>query len=300
MYKLNTLKIFSLLSLLVILFACDTSDGNVGTGSLSLDITDAPIDSAAKVVVAFSGVSIKPENGPAFDIDFFDINSQPETKFIDLLNQQGFNSAPLLVDYVLPAGNYQWMRLKVITSKTTTDSYLELDDGSQHPLYIPSGDETGLKLNRGFNITNGGAVGITIDFDLRKSVVLPENGSEAYKLKPSLRMIDNNTIGHIYGSVGAATLNDINCTGTEYAVYAFAGDNIVPDDVDDIDPEPVTTSLLSNSFEYALGFLEPGVYTLAFTCQANDDNNETDDAIVFFATDSVLVETGTATLYNFN
>ena len=291
-------QLFSLISIALLLTACDSS--STGSGTLNLNITDAPVDSAAKVVVSFSGVSIKPENGPAYDIDFIDNNNDPLVKTIDLLTQQGPNSEPLLVNHSLAAGHYEWLRLKVITSQMTTDSYIELDNGSRHPLYIPSGDQTGLKLNRGFDISDGGAATFTIDFDLRKSVLMPNQHSTAYKLKPTLRIVQNDNVGHISGMVGANSLNDAACTGSDYAVYVFTGDNVTPDDVDGVEPDPVSTSLLSNSFEYAVGFLDAGAYTISFTCQANDDNNETSDAINFIGTDTVTVNAGATTTYNFD
>ena len=298
MIKNTICKLFPLISIALLITACDSS--STGSGTLNLNITDAPVDSAAKVVVSFSGVSIKPENGPAYDIDFVDNNNDPLVKTIDLLTQQGPNSEPLLVNHSLAAGHYEWLRLKVITSQMTTDSYIELDNGSQHPLYVPSGDHTGLKLNRGFDISDGGAATFTIDFDLRKSVLMPNQHSTAYKLKPTLRIVQNDNVGHISGMVGANSLNDAACTGSDYAVYVFTGDNVTPDDVDGIEPDPVSTSLLSNSFEYAVGFLDAGVYTISFTCQANDDNNETSDAINFIGTDTVTVNAGATTAYNFD
>ncbi|MCW9014437.1 MAG: DUF4382 domain-containing protein [Gammaproteobacteria bacterium] len=292
-------QLIGIATLSMLLSACGTDSS--GSGSFSLDITDAPIDSAAKVVVSFSGVSIKPESGSAYDIDFVDINGDPILKTIDLLSQQGPDSEPLLVNHTLDAGHYNWLRLKVVASQTTTDSYIELDGGAQHPLYVPSGNETGLKLNRGFDITDGGAVSFTIDFDLRKSVLPPNNHSPAYKLKPTLRIVENDNIGHIAGSVGSVTLNDVNCIpNTNYAIYVFTGNNVSPDDIDGIDAEPVTTALLSNTFEYAVGFLDEGAYTLAFTCQADEDTNETDDVINFIGTNTVTVTSGTTTTYNFN
>ena len=291
-------RLFTLLSLALLLTACDSS--STGNGTLNLNITDAPVDSAAKVVVSFSGVSIKPESGPAYDIDFIDNNNNPLVKSIDLLSQQGPNSEPLLVNHSLAAGHYEWMRLNVIASQMTTDTYIELDNGSQHPLYVPSGDQTGLKLNRGFDISDGGAATFTIDFDLRKSVLMPNQHSMAYKLKPTLRIVQNDNVGHISGMVGANSLNDTACTDDDYAVYVFTGDNITPDDVDGVDPDPVTTALLSNSFQYAVGFLDAGIYTISFTCQANDDGNETNDVINFIGTDTVTVNIGATTTYNFD
>jgi len=303
MKTLQTIKpIFTFISIItffMLLTACGSDSS--GSGSLSLNITDAPVDSAAKVVVTFSGVLIKPENGSAYDIDFVDINGDPVVKSIDLLAQQGANSETLLVDYTLGAGHYNWMRLKVIASQSSTDSYIELDDGTQHPLYVPSGDETGLKLNQGFDITDGGAVTYTIDFDLRKSVLSPNKNSDAYKLKPTLRIVNNANVGHISGIVGSTSLSDVSCsTDPGYAVYVFAGDNITPDDIDGIDADPVSTSLLSDNYEYAVGFLDEGIYTIAFTCQADDDVSETDDVISFIGTDAVTVTAGATTIHNFD
>lgn len=300
----STLFFISVITLPLFLTACGSDSSgsdSPGSGSLNLNITDAPVDSAAKVVVTFSGVSIKPENDPAYDIDFVDINGDATTKSIDLLSQQGANSEPLLVNHVLAAGHYNWMRLKVITSQASTDSYIELDDGSMHPLYVPSGDETGLKLNQGFDITDGGAATFTIDFDLRKSVLSPNKNSLAYKLKPTLRIVDNDDVGHISGTVGPASLNGASCTdfGSDYAIYVFEGD-VIPDDVDGIDADPVSTALLSETYEYAVGFLNEGIYTLAFTCQANDDNSEIDEVISFIGTDTVTVTAGTTTVHDFN
>jgi len=300
MFNFSTTGLFSILSLSILLTACGSDSGSTGTGTLNLNITDAPVDSAAKVVVTFSGVTIKPEEGAAFDIDFVDDNGVPTVKSIDLLTQQGANSEPLLADQTLEAGHYNWMRLKVLSSDTEMDSYIELDDGSQYPLYVPSGDQTGLKLNQGFDIADGGAISFTIDFDLRRSVLFPNKKSEAYKLKPTLRIIENENVGHITGMVGNESLSDESCVKTDYAIYVFAGENIVPDDIDDVDAEPVTTALLSDAFKYSVGFLEAGTYTLAFTCQAKDDMTDSDEVIDFIGTDNVSVTAGATTTHDFN
>ncbi|MCW9025022.1 MAG: DUF4382 domain-containing protein [Gammaproteobacteria bacterium] len=277
---------------------------STGSGTLSLNITDAPIDSAQNVFVSFTGVSIKPQEGPAFDIDFVDNNGDPEVKTIDLLDQQGPNSAPILVNHTLDAGHYNWIRLKVLSDENTNDSYIVLDSGAHHNLYVPSGDQTGLKLNNGFEVTDGGAVTFTIDFDLRKSVVAPGNNSLAYKLKPSLRMVSNNNVGHISGEIGSVSLNDADCTDNDYAVYVYSGTGATPDDVDGDAGDPVATALVSVNnaaeYEYAVGFLEQGNYTITFTCQAGDDISDSDDAIEFIGTDNVTVTAGSTTIYNFN
>jgi hypothetical protein len=297
MINASTARLISIISLSMALAGCgnDSSSGN----GLSINITDAPVDSATKVVISFSGISIKPEAGPEFDIDFVDDSGNPAVKIIDLLSLQGSNSEPLLVNQTLDAGHYNWMRLKVITNQVTTDSFIELDDGSQHSLYVPSGNETGLKLNQGFDVTDGGAVTFTIDFDLRKSVLSPNNNSDAYKLKPTLRIVNNENMGHITGNVGSVSLADASCTESDYAVYLYTGEDITADDTGGSGAEPVSTSLLSDASNYTIGFLDAGSYTLAFTCQANDDDSETDDAIDFIGTTNITVTAGATTRYNF-
>lgn len=69
----------SFLSSALLLAACGGGD-SAKTGTLSLNVTDAPVDAAAEVVVAFTGVSIKPQSGPAFDIDFVDQDGNPVVK----------------------------------------------------------------------------------------------------------------------------------------------------------------------------------------------------------------------------
>lgn len=296
-FLLNLIFLFSFL-----VSSCGGGGGSAGgSGKLNLNITDAPIDEAAEVVVSFSGMSIKPANGPAFDINFVDNNNNPVIKAIDLLSLQGANSLNILDGYTLDAGYYNWIRLHVVASEMTTDSYIKLEQGGDmYPLYVPSGDETGLKLNRGFTILDGQVATFTIDFDLRKSVVEPGARSTAYKLKPTLRMVEDENAGHITGTVGVITLGDSNCTSTDYAVYAFAGSGITPDDMDGIDPDPLSSSMLANDFTYGIGYLEQGDYTLAVTCQAADDKVAINDAINFIGAQTVIVEAGKITIANFD
>src|SRR5829696_5635843 len=92
---------------LLALGGCGGGDDSTSkTGTLNLGLTDGPVDAADAVVVQFSGVELKPVNGAAFSVDF-----APKT--IDVLGLQGTNRAMLLDGETVPAGDYEWMRLKV-------------------------------------------------------------------------------------------------------------------------------------------------------------------------------------------
>ena len=256
--------------------------------SFSLGITDAPIDSASNVYVQFSGVEIKGTETHTFTFD--------PPKQIDLLALQGSKTSALLENESLPAGDYQWIVLKVDTAGTL-DTYITLDDGSDNELTIPSGNETGLKLVQGFTVSASGSSDFTIDFDVRKSVIKNVNG---YTLKPALRMVDNLEVGHIKGNV-SETLLASNCT--EPSIYAFSG-SVTPIDISGATTDPVTTALVSYSeadalYTYEIGFLEAGTYTLGLTCEASIDDVATSDNIVFIDSKEVLVETNKTATQDF-
>ena len=189
--------------LLAYLAACggggsESPAGQSQYGRINLRITDSPVTSAERVVVQFTGLEIKPVG--AAQPEVFDF----APRRIDLLALDGGGSEILLADEMLPAGEYESIRLKVNAGRNGSDSFIELDDGSMHPLFIPSGNQTGLKLIRGFTIGAGSTHNFTIDFDLRKSVIHPPGLGDPYLLKPVLRLVNNLEVGTIDGTVASA------------------------------------------------------------------------------------------------
>jgi hypothetical protein len=266
------------------------------TGTLKLGVTDAPIDAADAVVIQFTGVELKPANGPAFSIDF-----APKT--IDVLGMQGTERAMLLDGETVPAGEYQWMRLKVNADPNATgDSHMVIG-GAQCELRIPSGDETGLKLIRGFTVGVGTTTDFTIDFNLRKSIVQPPGqhtmmdtcGGQVYLLKPVLRVVDHLQVGSITGTVDPTLVGE-QCTEastlTQVApgnVYLYgpytAPPAPVPDDVDDNladGLDPITWAAVKpddlGNYTYTIGFVPAGDYVLAYTCSPDQPDIDADVA----------------------
>ena len=279
-------------------------------GSLVLAITDAPIDGASNVVVKFTGVEIKPASGESIHFDFAE-------KDIDLLALQGGGSEIILSNVTLEAGQYNWIRLKVIAEKNEFDSYLQEEvDGQGNPgdqisLWIPSGSETGLKLNHSFVVAVGNITDFTIDFNLRKSITDPVGQPGNLILKPSLRIVDNNKVGEIAGTVEAAMLsnivNDTETCSDNSAVYVFEAvdlaTNTIVDDIDGAD-DPIATAPVEmaqdGTYQYSVAFLSEGFYTIAFTCNAGDDVADEDNTDVeFLGTITVEVVADTTTEHNF-
>ena len=225
----------------------------------------------------------------------------PSPVTVDLLKQQGGSSASLLNGVKLPAGHYEWIRLKLATTNCCT---ITLSDGSVHPLVVASGDETGLKLVRGFTVATDGTVNFTIDFDLRRSIVLA-NG--VYFLKPVLRLIDDLEVGKIEGvvqntfTIGGVAISDPSCGP---AAYIYAGAGVTPVDIaPGAAVQPITTAALNldddtGEFRFKAGFLPPGAYTVALVCAANDDPTKLDN-LTFSATKNATVTADMVTEVDF-
>jgi len=289
---MKSIRFMCMAALTVLLALSLTGCGSdSSTGTLSLSVTDAPVDGAVSVVVQFTGVQLLSTSGELLTFTF----ETPKT--IDLLALQGGNSAPLLDKISVPEGDYPVISLTVNAEPGVLDSYIELTDGTQHSLWIPSANETGLILTQGCSVTANGVADFAIDFDLRKSVFDPEVLDGDYILKPVLRIVDNTEAGSIAGTVDVALTTDATCTSGN-AVYIYEGLNVTPDDVGGT-VEPEATTLVTADNTYKAAFLEPGDYTVAFTCQAADDNPDTDDAITFVGTVNVTVSVGVETPNNF-
>lgn len=266
-----------------------------GKGELDLAIADAPVDEAEAVVIEITGVEFQPVDGDSATVDF----SSP--KSIDLLDFANGASASLLAGELLDVGDYSWMRLIVAAEAGVRDSYI-IVNGAEYELEIPADAQAGLTIAREFTISHAETRSLTIDFDLRKSVRLPQEGASEYQLRPALRWVDNASQGTLQGVIDADLIAATCAGGDRAAVYLFSSDVTDPDDVDDNAPEPVTTALVQQDgiYAYTVAFLEAGDYVAAFTCDAGADQPDTDDAAVAFTDPAaVVINAGEITTHDF-
>lgn len=272
-----------------------TQSGSSGSrqSSFSLRLTDAAVDSAARVVVQFSAVQLKRKDGGWAKYDF----ANPLA--LDLLQLQGTKTADLLVHMPIESGDYDEVRIFV--DSTPMVNFIELASGATHELTIPSASFSGLKLRGDFTVPSNRAANLTIDFDLRRSI-LRVGISGNYNLNPVLRLVNDKDVGHIRGTLDPALLTGPNCSdadiNTHNAIYVYTGNNVTPDDINlksKRNVDPVTTSLIkldsaSGKFMYEAAFLPAGRYTIAFTCSADQEDIESaNDNLKFFNIQNVSV-----------
>ncbi len=262
----------------------DDSGNNLpGTGAITLGISDAPVQDVRQVCIEFSEAEFQMA-GAERQVVVFD-----EPQKIDLLAYQGMNSAPLVTNQELLAGEYQWIRLAANAAKNGnggagagsndtecvgSGSYVVTDSGAVHGLYIPSAAQSGLKLNRGFTLPVGGNADFIAEFDLMKSLHAPEGQDPDYIMRPTIRLLDRTETGSIAGQVSIELATQTDCAP---AVFLFdegvgADDNEDDGEADSVDP--IASAMVAmqddGNFEYEIGPVLTGTYDVAFSCDADD------------------------------
>jgi hypothetical protein len=125
--------------------------------------------------VQFSGVAFKRAGAGAERVQ----NLSPSPRQLDLLQYQGGRAA-LLARRRNAAGRRLRMDPAHRRQRAGGARFVRRADGGEEcELRVPSGAESGLKLNRGFTLPADGSVALTIDFDLRKSIHAPPGSGAA-------------------------------------------------------------------------------------------------------------------------
>ena len=277
--------------------------GGAEYGFISLSISDTPIDYATEVWVQFDGVEFLPSSDSHDQNPILIMFDTPI--IINLLDLQGTNSRALLTNEIMPTGKYDWVKLKITAVKDgDLDSYIVMKDGTVHELDMPGDSEVGLTIVGGLEVIANVPSAKTIDFDLRKSIVL--NNLNEFQIQPAINLVSNDKSGSIEGSVKLKELISSSCSDldplTGNAVYLYEGFNITPDDIGGTGPEPIRSALINinnsnGKFEFSFSFVPFGKYTATFTCEADLDDPSTDDVLSFTTTKNVnITSTQTQTL----
>ncbi|HVC37893.1 MAG TPA: DUF4382 domain-containing protein [Gammaproteobacteria bacterium] len=266
----------AVLCVLLPLASCGGGGGN--TSNLNIYVADAPIDQVNSVNISLSEVDVTGDTGT----QYFPF---PAVTVLNFYQLQGGLSA-FLINLALPAGHYTSITLYFEAAPGTLESNITLiGNGNTYPLVIPAGAPTKFTLPVNFIVFQNINASYTFDLDLRSSVLPDPSNPYQYILQPVLRAVNNTDIGSITGTV-ATSLVPSGCSPT---VYVYSG-NVTPTDVNINAPagtvQPISSALvgLNNTtaiYNFTVGWLPPGLYTVAFTCQANQDNPTTADNILF-------------------
>lgn len=180
------------LALFSVLFMASCSTGSDSSmGNLQVRLHDAPIKNAEEVNISIKEVVVKGEDG-------WSVISNPNQSYnlLELTN----GAYEVLGDAELPAGRYKEIRL--VLHETGNNIVI---DGQVHPLKVPSGSQSGLKLKIDAEIKENITYVLLLDFDVSQSIVKAGNSKNVkYLLKPVIRAKNKAVTGAVAGTVKPA------------------------------------------------------------------------------------------------
>ena len=208
-------------------------------GHVSVLLTEAPNPGIATATVWVSRVSLMGGDSGV------DITTTPAQ--YDLLSLQGGVTA-LMGSSLIPVGDYEQLRLVVDSASITLADGATFSDGSStRSLKVPSGMQTGIKVNFGGPVhVAPGQTTLVVDFDVSRSFVFTGAGSSptGVLFKPVLHATAQDVAGSVSGMVSPDTAHA--------HLFAIAGT-----------ADTVATTAADSTGAYALLFLPPGTYTIA-------------------------------------
>ena len=235
-------------------------DGS-GKGTLAVRLTDAPAGYNS-VNIAVDSVRVHVDSGDSIS-GWYTISRSPA--MYDLLQFIGGRDT-LIAEGEIPAGYYSQMRLYIGVGSNV------VVDGVTHPLEIPSGSQSGLKLNIQATIIGGAKYVLALDFDASRSIVVTGNGR--YLLKPVIKTVATAVSGSLTGVVAPAATNP--------TVWAIAGTD-------------TSSTIADMTGLYRFKYLLPAAYSLTIVPADTTYRDTTLTNVIVVA--AVNTDVGTITLH---
>jgi hypothetical protein len=244
--------------------ACTDTTGGAGTATVTVRLTDAPSEYISSATVEIGKISLIPADGSAPVV----LTDNGGT--YDLMTLQNGVTADLATLSIEP-GTYSQLRM-VVTSATVTliDGFAFPDGGATASLKVPSGAQSGIKVNlagadggssgSGLAITQGQTI-LLVDFDVSQNFVLQGNPTTPAGIKgviftPLLRAVATNVAGSIAGSVTSSA------DGTPVA-DAVVHAKLLDSDVLQALQTDEATGTTDQTGAYLIQYLAPGTYEVS-------------------------------------
>ena len=295
----------------------DSVDPQPQTAQFTLGVSDAPVTGLKAVNVVFDSITLKTQGGEEFTFETREDDDETMPEMVNLLDYTGDDVFSLLEDEEVAAGEYQWIRADVINGDTndlTMTSHVVYEDDSIAPLVVKrkGNDGVGEIQLDGFTLNQAGN-DFVIEFDLKKSLVDPQNNDEIFLKPRGVRLENLAESEDIEGTVSDVLIANCETDNIDialedgsfgHAVYLYSSDVEMPmgnyevnEDETPLDAPLATADVVfdneDNQYEFELAFIQPGDYQLAYTCAAHIDDAETqDEAFTLYQVKPITVTSG--------
>ena len=174
-------KIFAALMAIALTAAVGCKKDDAPAGFMAMHVTEtrdnpsSPPSNMTAVYIEVTSVEVHYANEDEGNSGWVALHTK--AGIYDLLALQNDVTAVLADDTKLPIGEVTQIRL-ILGSKNS----IVITGNREFPLVVPSGEQSGIKINVNTSIPEGLHMTVTLAFDADKSIVLDGNGE--YKLKP--------------------------------------------------------------------------------------------------------------------
>jgi hypothetical protein len=239
--KMKTMKLSVLALILSLVFFtnCGDDDNEAGTAKISVALIDAPADFEF-VIIDVQDIQVNVSSDENDENGWQSLEEAQPGAYDLLLLTNGEEA--FMGEIELPEGKLGQVRLILGDVNSLGVA------GDTVALTVPSGSQSGLKINVNADIVSGVTYKLVIDFDAAMSVVKAGNSGQ-YNLKPVVRANMEAQTGAIQGVVAPAEIPSV--------VYAVAG-------------QDSTSSYPDENGEFLIRALPAGTYDVVGVPTASD------------------------------
>jgi hypothetical protein len=256
--------------------------------------TSAPSGSPTSLTLAVPSVDLEDSGGSFHNFDSSD------TAAFDVLAYDDGDRKELLSE-TDAAATYVAVR----TQFDVGDAYVTQTDGTKVPVSLSAQPEY---VDVNLDLGDNDSATLIVTLELPFSLIDRTGTSYAdYELQPVLRVAKADSAGELSGTIAKSVVEASACrngrtAGTGVAVYLYSGSGVTPSDYYRTDTavnanQPVASALVSYSstdeaYDYTIYNLAPGTYTVAWTCEADDEHPDQADGLTFNSSETVTIADG--------
>jgi hypothetical protein len=295
-HRLPRLGLIPALASLSLLSAC-------GDNLLTADLATTAPAKVSEIWVPLEGIQLEDEDG---NITTLSTDSE-------LVNLTAFDSGALhalISAENIDSATYVGVRLRF---GDDSDAYVVDEDGDEHDLTIDTTDMPYADIDMAVDGNDSSTIldnsdedfALVLTLDLRLSLADTDDG---YVLTPVLRAVQSEDASTVEGSVSESLLSKSSCQQDRdlaegVAVYLFESHDTTPDDYDGVDADPIATAPVtgsSGSYRYSLDDLAAGDYTVALTCDGDEEDGQSNDDLSFRDDQNVTLDNSDSETIDFD
>jgi hypothetical protein len=268
--------------------------------TFTLGFSGQSLEQLKQVVIDVDRITLRRTGAEDVVIDRFTIDElqlvDVESFQLDLLDYQGLNQLVVIEQLELDSGNFSRLLISILDDDINL-SYVQESDDSLRPITVANGE---LSLP-GPSLGSGAQV-FTVEFGLAQALQY-QQGSDDYLLSTDgVRLMDDAIAASLAGRVDSKLFDGVSPCDNKLdplagnRIYLYADGPVATADLADVFTSSSSTTVpagarapyavaslardtLTGGWQYSLGFVAAGDYTLAFACDAVDDNPVNYDGI---------------------